>query len=80
MDEAASMLRMEIDSMPTSLMKLTAESCNMKLSIRFWQGKDKGSVERRKQIEIETQKLKQEVDVLKAQWKWRRALFKTRRL
>ncbi|NLY17978.1 MAG: ATP-dependent chaperone ClpB [Clostridiaceae bacterium] len=76
MDEAASMLRMEIDSMPYELDEINRRIMQYEIEHQvLGKEKDKGSVERRKQIEIETQKLKQEADVLKAQWEMEKSFI-----
>ena len=69
MDEAASMLRMEIDSMPYELDEINRKIMQYEIELQVL-GKetDKGSVERRNALEQEIRSLKQEADGMKAQW------------
>jgi len=69
-DEAASRLRMEIDSMPSELDELTRKICQLEIereAVR--KEKDEVSRERLEKIENDLSKLKQEADPLSVQWK-----------
>ncbi len=69
-DEAASRLRMEIDSMPSELDELTRKIRQLEIereAVR--KEKDEVSRERLKKIEKDLSELKEEADPLSVQWK-----------
>ncbi|MDB6055937.1 MAG: ClpB protein [Verrucomicrobiales bacterium] len=69
MDEAASRLRMELDSMPTEIDKLERQILQLEIEqTALKKEKDEGSRERLKKIERELANLKEESSKLKAQW------------
>jgi ATP-dependent Clp protease ATP-binding subunit ClpB len=68
-DEAASRLRIEIDSMPTELDQLTRRVRRLEVEKAALQKeKDRGSVERFKALEKELASLREESDRLSARW------------
>jgi ATP-dependent Clp protease ATP-binding subunit ClpB len=68
-DEAASRLRIEIDSMPTVIDQLDRRALQLEIEKRaLAKEKDKSSKERRAAIEEELGGLKEEISGLKAQW------------
>ncbi len=68
-DEAASRLRIEIDSMPTEIDQLERRSLQLEIEKRaLAKEKDKSSKERRAVIEGELAELKERSSGLKAQW------------
>jgi ATP-dependent Clp protease ATP-binding subunit ClpB len=68
-DEAASRLRIEIDSMPTEIDQLDRRALQLEIEKRaLAKEKDKSSKERRAAIEEELGGLKEEISGLKAQW------------
>lgn len=76
MDEAASMLRMEIDSMPYELDEINRKIMQYEIELQVLsKEKDRGSVERMNQLELEIQKLRQEADVMKAQWEMEKSFI-----
>ncbi len=69
MDEAASRLRIEIDSMPTEIDQLDRRALQLEIERRaLSKEKDKASKERRAVIEEELAELKEQISGLKAQW------------
>ncbi len=69
MDEAASMLRMEIDSMPYELDEINRKIMQYEIEHQvLTKEKDKGSKERMHQIQQEIQRLKEDAEGMKAQW------------
>jgi ATP-dependent Clp protease ATP-binding subunit ClpB len=69
MDEAASRLRIEIDSMPTEIDQLDRRALQLEIEKRaLSKEKDKASKERRTVIEEELAELKEQISGLKAQW------------
>jgi ATP-dependent Clp protease ATP-binding subunit ClpB len=69
MDEAASRLRIEIDSMPTEIDQLDRRALQLEIEKRaLSKEKDKASKERRNVIEEELAELKEQISGLKAQW------------
>jgi len=69
MDEAASRLRIEIDSMPTEIDEIERKSMQLQIERQaLSKEKDKASVERREKIDKELAELKEKSDVLKAKW------------
>jgi len=69
MDEAASRLRIEIDSMPTEIDQLDRRALQLEIEKRaLSKEKDKASKERRAAIEEELAELKEQIAGLKAQW------------
>ncbi len=76
MDEAASMLRMEIDSMPYELDEINRKIMQYEIEHQVLsKEKDRGSVERSKQLELDIQKLRQEAEGLKAQWEMEKSFI-----
>ncbi len=77
MDEAASMLRMEIDSMPNELDEINRKILQYEIEHQVLnKEKDRGSNERRNQLEQEIHRLKQEADVMKAQWEMEKSFIR----
>ncbi len=76
MDEAASMLRMEIDSMPYELDEINRRIMQYEIELQVL-GKetDKASIERRNMLEQELRSLKQEADGMKAQWEMEKSFI-----
>ena len=76
MDEAASMLRMEIDSMPYELDEINRRIMQYEIELQVL-GKetDKASIERRNMLEQELKNLKQEAESLKAQWEMEKSFI-----
>jgi ATP-dependent Clp protease ATP-binding subunit ClpB len=69
MDEAASRLRIEIDSMPTEIDQLDRRALQLEIEKRaLSKEKDKASKERRATIEEDLAELKEQISGLKAQW------------
>ncbi len=69
MDEAASRLRMELDSMPTEIDQLQRQIMQLEIEqSALKQEKDPGSKERLKKIEKTLADLKEQASKLKAQW------------
>ena len=69
MDEAASRLRIEIDSMPTEIDQLDRRALQLEIEKRaLSKEKDKASKERRAAIEEDLAELKEQISGLKAQW------------
>ncbi|MDB6110131.1 MAG: Chaperone protein ClpB, partial [Pedosphaera sp.] len=69
MDEAASRLRMELDSMPTEVDKLERQIMQLEIEqTALRKEKDEASRERLKKLERELANLKEEASKLKAQW------------
>ncbi|MEE4270574.1 MAG: ATP-dependent chaperone ClpB [Thermoanaerobaculales bacterium] len=78
MDEAASRLRIEIDSLPTEIDQLERRSVQLDIERRaLAKEKDKASKERRKVIEAELAALKEEISGMKAQWHTEKELIST---
>ncbi|NLX76125.1 MAG: ATP-dependent chaperone ClpB [Clostridiaceae bacterium] len=77
MDEAASMLRMEIDSMPYELDEINRKIMQYEIEQQVL-GKetDRNSIERKNQLAQEIQRLKQEADSMKAQWEMEKSFIK----
>lgn len=76
MDEAASMLRMEIDSMPYELDEINRKIMQYEIELQvLGKEKDRGSIERMNQLESDIQKLRQEADVMKAQWEMEKSFI-----
>jgi ATP-dependent Clp protease ATP-binding subunit ClpB len=75
-DEAASRLRIEIDSMPTEIDQLDRRALQLEIEKRaLAKEKDKSSKERRTAIEEELGGLKEEISGLKAQWQKEKELI-----
>ncbi len=69
MDEAASRLRMELDSMPTEVDKLERQIMQLEIEqAALKKEKDEGSVSRLKKLEKDLANLKEQSNKLKAQW------------
>lgn len=69
-DEAASKLRIEIDSVPTEIDEIDRRIMQLEIELQaLRKEKDSTSVERRKKLEAEVANLKEKSAVLKAQWK-----------
>lgn len=77
MDEAASMLRMEIDSMPYELDEINRKIMQYEIEQQIL-GKetDRNSIERKNQLSQEIQRLRQEADAMKAQWEMEKSFIK----
>jgi ATP-dependent Clp protease ATP-binding subunit ClpB len=68
-DEAASRLRIEIDSLPTEIDQLERRSVQLEIERRaLAKEKDKASKERRKTLESELAELKERISGMKAHW------------
>lgn len=68
-DEAASKLRIEIDSMPTEIDKIERRLVQMGVELEALKKEsDAASVARRQQLEKELQQLKRQSETLKAEW------------
>ncbi len=77
-DEAASRLRIEIDSMPTEIDQLERRSLQLEIEKRaLAKEKDAPSKERRQVIEEELAELKEEISALKGQWQREKELIST---
>lgn len=77
MDEAASMLRMEIDSMPYELDEINRKIMQYEIEHQVLSKEtDRNSIERRNQLSQEIQKLKQEADTMKARWEMEKSFIK----
>jgi ATP-dependent Clp protease ATP-binding subunit ClpB len=77
-DEAASRLRIEIDSMPTEIDQLDRRALQLEIERRaLAKEKDKSSKERRQSIEEELGGLKEQISGLKAQWQKEKELIST---
>ncbi len=77
MDEAASMLRMEIDSMPYELDEINRKIMQYEIEYQVLSKEtDINSVERRNQLSQEIQRLKQEAESMKAQWEMEKSYIK----
>jgi len=75
-DEAASRLRIEIDSMPTEIDQLDRRSLQLEIEKRaLTKEKDKSSKERLAIIEEELADLKEQISGLKAQWQKEKELI-----
>ncbi len=76
MDEAAAMLRMEIDSMPYELDEINRKVMQYEIEQQVL-GKetDRNSLERKEQLGREIQILKQEADGMKAQWEMEKSFL-----
>ncbi len=69
MDEAASRLRIEIDSMPTEIDEIERKTMQLQIEKQaLSKEKDKASAERREKIHRELAELKEKNAVLKAKW------------
>ena len=78
MDEAASRLRIEIDSMPTEIDQLERRALQLEIEKRaLAKEKDKPSKERRAVIEAELAELTEQTSGLKAQWYKEKELIST---
>lgn len=76
MDEAASMLRMEIDSMPYELDEINRKIMQYEIEQQvLGKEKDKGTIERRNMLEQELSSLRQEADGMKAQWEMEKSFI-----
>ena len=76
MDEAASMLRMEIDSMPYELDEINRRIMQYEIEHQVLsKEKDEASKKRMEQIRQEIQRLKQEAESLKAQWEMEKSFI-----
>jgi len=68
-DEAASRLRIEIDSLPQEIDEVERRSCNTRFELAaLAKEKDKASKERRAKVEQELAELRERSKVMKAQW------------
>jgi ATP-dependent Clp protease ATP-binding subunit ClpB len=77
MDEAASMLRMEIDSMPYELDEINRKIMQYEIEYQVLSKEtDKGSIERRNMLEQEIRQLKQQADSMKAQWEMEKSFIR----
>jgi len=75
-DEAASRLRIEIDSLPTEIDQLERRSVQLDIERRaLAKEKDKASKERRTAIEAELAELKEEISGMKAHWQTEKDLI-----
>ena len=75
-DEAASRLRIEIDSMPTEIDQLERRALQLEIEKRaLAKEKDKSSKERLATIEEELSTLKEDISGLKAQWQTEKELI-----
>ncbi len=75
-DEAASRLRIEIDSMPTEIDQLDRRALQLEIEKRaLAKEKDTSSKERRAAIEEELSALKEQISGLKAQWQKEKELI-----
>ncbi len=69
MDEAASRLRIEIDSMPTEIDEIERKIMQLQIERQaLSKEKDKASIERREKIDKELAELKEKSGALKAKW------------
>lgn len=76
-DEAASKLRMEIDSLPTEIDEIERKLIQMGVELAALKKEtDTGSLSRKKALEDEMGKLKSKSDQLKTQWKGEKDLIK----
>ena len=76
MDEAASRLRIEIDSMPTEIDEIERQIMQLEIEKQaLAREKDKASVERREKIERELSELKENSGALKAKWRSEKELI-----
>ncbi|NLM11034.1 MAG: ATP-dependent chaperone ClpB [Clostridiaceae bacterium] len=77
MDEAASMLRMEIDSMPYELDEINRKIMQYEIEQQVLSKEtDRNSIDRKNQLGLEIQRLKQEADTMKAQWEMEKSFIK----
>jgi ATP-dependent Clp protease ATP-binding subunit ClpB len=77
-DEAASRLRIEIDSLPTEIDQLDRRSVRLEIERRaLAKEKDKASKERRQAIEAELADLKEQISGMKAHWHKEKELIST---
>jgi len=77
-DEAASRLRIEIDSLPTEIDQIERRSVQLEIERRaLAKEKDKASKERRSALEFELANLKEEVSGMKARWQKEKELIST---
>ncbi|MGD8441275.1 MAG: ATP-dependent chaperone ClpB [Holophagae bacterium] len=75
-DEAASRLRIEIDSLPTDIDQLERRSVQLEIERRaLAKEKDKASGERRAAIDAELAELKEQISGMKALWQKEKALI-----
>ena len=69
MDEAASKIRTEIDSMPTELDQISRRVMQLEIEKQaLGKEKDKASVKRMEQLQKELSQLQEENDILRTQW------------
>lgn len=81
MDEAASMLRMEIDSMPYELDEINRRIMQYEIEQQVLsKEKDEASKERMEHIRQEIQRLKQEADNMKAQWEMEKSFIQKEKM
>jgi len=77
MDEAAAMLRMEIDSMPYELDEINRKIMQYEIEQQVLAKEtDRSSIERRNQLSQEIQRLRQEAEAMKAQWEMEKSFIK----
>jgi ATP-dependent Clp protease ATP-binding subunit ClpB len=68
-DEAASRLRIEIDSLPQEIDEVERRIVQLQIERQaLLKEKDKAAVERRKMLEVELAELRERADAMKAQW------------
>ena len=80
MDEAASHLKIELDSMPTEVDVVEREIMQLEMERQaLKKEKDAGSKERLKKIEKELAELKEKSSALKAEWQKEKAVIETQR-
>lgn len=76
MDEAASMLRMEIDSLPYELDEINRKIMQYEIEQQVLSKEtDINSIERKNQLGQEIQRLRQEADGMKAQWEMEKSFI-----
>ncbi|NLG89608.1 MAG: ATP-dependent chaperone ClpB [Clostridiaceae bacterium] len=81
MDEAASMLRMEIDSMPYELDEINRRIMQYEIELQVLsKEEDKASKERMELIRQEIQRLKEEADNMKAQWEMEKSFIRKEKM
>ena len=81
MDEAASMLRMEIDSMPYELDEINRRIMQYEIELQVLsKEEDKSSKERMEQIRQEIQRLKEEAENMKAQWEMEKSFIQKEKM
>ncbi len=75
-DEAASRLRMEIDSVPTEIDEIERKMMQIQIEIEaLKKEKDEASMERRQKLEAELEELRREVEKKREHWEKEKALI-----